>query len=330
MFGGEELYKGMGNIFLSKPAQLEAKLQEWAAHSAAKIQVEYETAYSGHKVYAITISDFVVANEDKAKLYIAQPHAHEPATTAAMIDVIEQLLTGKDLAGNPSKLDVEKVLANTLLTFNPIGNPEGTERSPYDYWDGSKVPNERFWCIMFGEDPDVPLKQWNRVDQFDIRKVKAPDPIGIAYEQIDAYTYVEPNRSSLSSYAKLFRRMLGKFDYQYWLDLHQTEFVNSPTECQILLPNPLLQTDVFKDEQQAWSEQISDAWQEAGFVVAPPAPSGYQGVQVDYFRRTWGDVYQILHKIVVEVKNNSAGMPPERQMAAEALSILTTIQRICK
>lgn len=320
----------MDSIFLSKPAQLETKLAEWSSNHPSKLQVEHESAYTGHPVYAITLTDTAVPDEGKTKLYVAQPHAHEPATTAAMIDVMEQLVTGSDMAGAPTTLDVEKVLAETVITFNPIGNPGGTERSPYPYWDGTKVSNEQFWCIMFGEEPGSPLKMWNRVDRFDIREVDAPNPIGIAYEQIDEYTYVEPNRSPLSSYSKLFRRMFAKYDYRYWLDLHQTEFVNSPTQCQILLPNPLLQTEVLKAEQQAWAERITEAWREAGLVAAEPVPSGYKGVQAEYFRRTWGDVYQKLHKIVVEVKNNAVGTPPEQQMAAEALSIIATIRRICK
>ncbi|MGG1519364.1 hypothetical protein ABE504_28455 [Paenibacillus oryzisoli] len=318
----------MGSVFISKPAQLEEKLKQWRCNAPDNLRVDAEMAYTSHNVYAITITDFTVPDDRKSKLYVAQPHAHEPATTAGMIDVIEQLLTGKDLAGRPTSLDVEKVLATTVLTFNAIGNPGGTERSPYPYWDGSNVSNERFRCIMFGEDRATPLKIWNRVDKFDIREVEAPDPIGIAYEQIDSYTYVEPNRSPLSSYSRLFRRMHQVYNYRYWLDLHQTEFDGAPTQCQILLPNPSLQETIMQAEQQRWADQISDDWREAGFRVAPPMPSGYTGAQADYFRKTWGDVYKVMHKIVIEVKNNAADMPPERQMAAEASAILTTIRKL--
>jgi len=315
--------------FLSKPAQLEKKIAEWKERAGGKLSIDYETSYTGHRVYALTITDSAVPDDGKEKLYVAQPHAHEPATTAAMIDVIEQLITGKDLEGRPARLDVEKVLAKTVLSFNPIGNPGGVERSPQPYWDGSKVSNERFWCIMFGEDPDKPGYRWPRVDRFDTREVRAPEPIGIAYEQIDAHTYVEPNRSPLSSYSKLFRRMFAKYGYRHWLDLHQTEFANSPTQCQILLPLPDLQPESLKSAQRDWAQQITEAWRAAGFVAAEAAPSGYTGAQADYFRRTWGDVYLLLHKIVVEVKNNAADTPPERQMEAEMIAILTTIGRIC-
>jgi hypothetical protein len=316
------------NIFLSKPAQLDAKLQEWTERYAGKLAVDWEASFSGHKVYAITVTDFSVPEEGKAKLYVSQPHAHEPAATAAMIDVIEQLLSGRDLAGNAASFDVEKVLAGSLLTFNPIGNPGGVERSPYPYWDGSNVTNEQFWLIIFGEDPDAPGRMWNRVDKFDVREVRAPEPVGIAYEQIDPFTYVEPNRTPLSSYSKLFRRMHNKHGYTHWLDLHQTEFAGSPTQCQILLPNPSLQPDAIIAEQKAWAETISDAWREAGFVAAPPAPSGYTGAQAEYFRRTWGDVYQTMRKLVAEVKNNAADMPPERQMTAERTAVVASLKML--
>lgn len=317
----------MNHLFLSKPAQLEEKLAEWKERSGV-MEVDSLKAYTGHNVYALTFTDSSVHNDNKAKLYVTQPHAHEPATTAAMIDVIEQLVTGRDLAGNPTKLDIEKVLATTVITFNPIGNPGGVERSPYPYWDGTKVPNERFWNIMFGEDPHEPGKTWNRVDKFDVRETVVPDPIGIAYEQIDEHTYVEPNRSPLSSYSKLFRRMHEKYGYRYWLDLHQTEFANSPVQCRIFLPNPQSQPDEVKQEQEAWANRITDVWQEAGFVVAPTVPSGYRGVQAEYFRRTWGDIIGTMHKLIIEVKNNSVDTPPERQMAAEEMAIVSTIQRL--
>lgn len=324
------VYPMLETVFLPKPAQLEAKLQQWLAHpnAAGKMHVEYETAYSGHKVYAITLTDTSIPNENKNRVYISQPHAHEPATTAGMMDVIEQLVTGKDLSGNPTQLDLEKVLQTTLLTINPIGNPYGTERAPYLYWDGSNVTNEQFWCIMFGEDPNEPGKRWNRVDIFDTREVQAPDPIGIAYEPIDEFRYVEPNRSQLSSFSKLFRRMQQKHKYQYWIDLHQTEFVNSLTECTILLPNPTLQTEATEASSSQWAEEISEAWRQAGYHVYPPKPSGYTGVQLEYFRRNWSDVYQTMSKVTIEVKNNSPQTSPERQMKAEAISIMATIQML--
>jgi hypothetical protein len=322
--------------FLSTYGQLENKIQEWAAIAGpTRIKIDYDTAYSGHHVYAITLTDFSLPAEGKTALYFAQPHAHEPATTAGMIDVIEQLVTGKDLAGKPSALNRELIFAQTILTFNPMGNPFGSERAPYPYWDGSKVTNDRFHCLMFGEDPDAPEKQWNRLDTFDIRKVKAPDPIGIAYEPIDEYTWVEPNRSQLSSYAKLFRRMNEQYPYKFWLDMHQTEFEHAKyrhdgwsANAIMFMPLEGLPPEPISQENRIWANEITDALNAAGFHADPPIHLPYHGIQADYFRKNWGDVHQKLHHVSPEIKNNGADVPPERQLEGIVICITTTINRI--
>lgn len=314
--------------FLSRPYQLEQKLAQWKERAGDRLKLDYELSYSGHKVYGITLSDWSVPQGDKAAVYVAQPHAHEPATTAGMIDVIEQLVFGRHTTGSATSLDVEKVLAQTIVTFNPIGNPLGSDRSRYDCYDGSQIPNDRFWCIMFGEDPDHPGKQWHRYDMFDTREVKAPDPIGIVYEPIDDFRYVEPNRSQLSSYSRLFRRMDAQYGYSYWLDLHQTEFVNSPTQCCILLPLKDAAPQPLHEGNVAWAEDITQAWQESGYASISPKHTSYTGIQAEYFRQNWGRVNQRMNRITTEVKNNGADFPADKQMAAEALAIETTLRRL--
>lgn len=314
--------------FLSRSHQLEQKLAQWKERAGDRLKLDYELSYTGHQVYGVTLSDWSVPDTDKVALYVAQPHAHEPATTAGMIDVIEQLVCGTTMAGKATTLDVEKVLAKTIVTFNPIGNPYGSDRAQYDYYDGSHISNERFWCIMFGEDPDRPGKQWNRLDMFDIREVKVPDPIGIVYEPVDDFRHVEPNRSQLSSYSRLFRRMDAQFEYRYWLDLHQTEFVNSTTQCCILLPLADAAPPAIHQENAAWAEEITQAWREAGYTAIEPRHTGYTGVQAEYFRQNWGRLHQRMYRITTEVKNNGADVPADRQMAAEALAIETTLRRL--
>lgn len=316
--------------FLTRPHQLEAKITQWQELAGDRLKLDYELSYSGHKVYGITLSDWSVPDAGKVAVYVAQPHAHEPATTAGIIDVIEQLVSGKNMAGKATTLDVEKVLAKTIVTFNPIGNPYGSDRAPYDYYDGSNVTNDQFWCIMRGEDPDNPGKMWHRYDVFDTREVKAPDPIGIVYEPVDDFRYVEPNRSQLSSYFRLFRRMDAKYGYRYWLDLHQTEFVHSATQCCILLPLEGAPTEAISKENAAWAEEVTHDWQQAGYTVIPPKALSYTGVQAEYFRQNWGRIDQRLHRINTEVKNNGADLSAELQMTAEAMAIETTLRRLTR
>ena len=319
----------MTETFLAKPDQLEAKIAEWSALAGPRLRVDQVLSYSGHRVYALTLSDFDSHHSSKKTHYFAQPHAHEPGATAGMIEVIEQLVKGVDLEGKPSRLDVGRALDQTILTFNPIGNPQGRERAPVLYWDGSRYTNEEFWCWMRGEDPQQPGHMWKRLDLWDSREEEAPDPVGIVYEQIDAFRYVEPNRSQLSSYFRLFHRMDARYHYRCWLDLHQTEFVNSEYDCELLLPPAGLASAEIAQTDRAWGEQIIAAWQHAGFCPIPePVPLGYTGVQGEYFRRNWGPLHQRMHIVNTEVKNNAPDAPPLFQREAQVVAILASIQRL--
>ena len=314
--------------FVAMPDQLEEKIDHWRQAAGERLRVDWLQSFSGHRVYALTITDPRVPAERKRRLYFAQPHAHEPAATAGMADVIEELLTGKNLAGKPTSLDLDKVLATTILTFNPIGNPQGRERAPVLWWDGSRFSNDEFWCWMRGEDPDNPGKMWHRFDVWDTRDhPRHPQPVGIVYEQIDGHRYVEPNRSHLSSYFRLFFKMDGEFHYQWWLDLHQTEFVNSPYNCMALLGLEGLCTGSILAADMAWGKRLIEAWKAAGFKPRPePVHLGYTGQQASYFRNAWGELHKRMNIVSTEVKNNAPDLPPGRQMEAQAVAVRTTIQ----
>ena len=320
----------MAAPFLARQAQLEAKIAQWTRLAGPRLRVDHVTSYAGHKVYAITLTDPARPREGKRAHYFAQPHAHEPGATAGMIDVIEQLVTGRDLAGQPTPLDRDAVLAKTILTFNPIGNPRGREAAPVLVWDGSRYSNDEFWCWMRGDDPANPGHMWHRFDLWDVRDhPRHPDPIGIVYEPIDEHRWVEPNRSHLSSYFKLFFRMDAELGYDCWLDLHQTEFVNSDRNCMILLPIEGLATGTILVQDIAWGQAICDAWAAAGFRAVPqPKALGYTGVQADYFRRCYGAVHQRMNKLSTEVKNNAADAPPEFQLTAQVIAIQKSIERL--
>jgi len=319
----------IAEFFLASQEQLENKIAEWSALAGPRLRIDYLTSYSGHKVYALTLSDFAVDRQRKRAHYFAQPHAHEPGATAGMMDVIQQLVTGRDLCGRPTPLDVEKVLAKTVLTFNPIGNPDGRERAPVLCWDGSEWSYGEFCCWMRGEDPHHPGRMWKRLGIWDRRQEEAPDPVGIVYEQIDEHRFVEPNRSQLSSYFKLFYRMDGRYEYETWLDLHQTEFVNSPFDCEIVLPLAGLDSGRIRADNAAWGKSIVDAWKRAGFRPKPDAePLGYSGAQADYFRENWGPLHKRMNILNTEVKNNAPDATPEFQISAQAIAITKSIERL--
>ncbi len=317
----------MSKDYPSKPRDLEVKIEEWRNLNTDNLKIDWINNFKGQRVYAITITDFSIKTRNKIPLYIAQPHAHEPATTVGMIDVIEQLLTGKDLYGEKSDIDVERVLSTKIVTFNPIGNPDGSERLPVDYWDGRQYTNEQLWCWMRGEDPEKPGKYWKRVDIFDTRREKnLPKRIGVVYEQIDNYHYVEPNRSKLSSYYKIFSKMNATYNYRYWLDLHQTEF-REKIDCKVFLYLPNLDTEEIHRENIEWANYITKKWEDAGFNPGKPSFLDYSGEEAELIRRAWGEIHRKLHRIAVEVINNTNNPNPREQARAESVAIKATLER---
>jgi len=316
--------------FIAKPDQLERKIDQWQSMAGDILQVDYVLSYSGHRVYALTVTSPGRDRADKRAHYFAQPHAHEPGATAGMVDVIEQLLTGHDMRGRPTQLDVDQVLDRCLLTLNPIGNPQGREAAPVLYWNGSQYTNDEFWCWMRGEDPLQPGQMWKRLDVWDRRiETNIPERLGIVYEQVDQYRYVEPNRSQLSSYFRLFRRMDALHHYDRWLDLHQTEFVNSPYTCEILLPMDGLASDGTLAQETSWARQVIGRWQALGHAARPePRHSRFGAQDAQYFAENWGPIHSRMLAITTEVKNNAPDAPPDLQMGAESAAILASIERL--
>ncbi|MGG1519359.1 hypothetical protein ABE504_28430 [Paenibacillus oryzisoli] len=319
--------------FIAKQDQLERKMAEWQRLAGPLLTTDAIRSYSGHPVYALTLTDPSVPRSDKKAVYVAQPHAHEPGTTAGMADVIEQLIAGKDLAGKPTALDRERILANTVITFNPIGNPFGRENAPELYYDGTKYDPAAFRCLIFGEDPEQPGCQWKRVDVWDLRQEQAPDPVGIVYEPIDEFHYAEPNRTRLSSYFQLFAKMDAMHRYEYWLDLHQMMFIDGNFEdtgysCQIFLPIAGLEAEAIAAENEVWASDITEAWLARGFAAAAPHRSGYTGAQAEYFRNTFGDLHRRMHRITTEVVTNRQKYPVEVQVKAQSAAIEATLMRL--
>jgi len=310
--------------FIAKPAQVEMKINEWKGLNCGYMQFDSIDTYSGQKVHAVIFSTGSGC-ASKPVLYFSQPHAHEPATTAGMMDVMEQLATGKDLTGMATKFDVEKILSELIIIFSPIGNPYGVDRSPCLYWDGSKYSNEKFWTIIFGDDPDNPGKQWHRLGQWDIREYVAPDPIGIVYEPIDEFTYVEPNRSQLSSYFKMFHRLNGKYSINYWAELHQTEFVDSEHDTMIILSSSDSAPEHISTVNSLWAQKVTEAWKNSRFNPKEPSGSGYKGQQAAYFKQNYNTINQKTHRLTSEVKNNAKDFPAEKQLKANVSVIETSI-----
>ena len=118
--------------FPSRTHHVEECLHRWSRKSASLVQVDSASTHSGEPVYAITLTDDSVRREDKQALYVAQPHAHEPGPTAGMIDVIEQLVTGRRLDGSPTRLDAGQGAHRRHPRFTPTSTPHAPDPAPVD------------------------------------------------------------------------------------------------------------------------------------------------------------------------------------------------------
>ena len=218
--------------WLAKPSQTVPKILQWADQFPQLVRLREQKTFSGQVAYAVTVTDSA-AGGDKRGLLVAQPHAHEPATTAGMMNFLCRLLTGAGLDGEPADVDREGILRQAVLTFIPDGNPYGRSRSPEDWWDGTKYTNDEFLKIAFGTARDgerfARQGRWSLEDQ-------QPATVGIVYERISETEYVEPNRDRESTYFKLVAAALNERPCDRLLSLHQTEFEDSEHNAMIILP----------------------------------------------------------------------------------------------
>lgn len=312
------------------PHQLDEKIAEWQPQYRNLLDVDALDTYVGLRAYALTVTDFSVPSQSKSKCLFSVPHAHEPACTAACMNFVSQLLTGRHLDGDSSDLPREDILAKVVCCFIPDGNPDGRSRSPEPWWDGGKWSNDEFLSWMRGIDAETG-EMWLRLDKWSTRDY-SPARIGIVYEQISEHEFVEPNRCWESSFFRLIFRLRSRYEFDRHLDMHQTEFAGSDHNAMIILPT--IQDELPGDVQernQRWAEQILAAWREAGARVDPEiAPLGYSGEQRQYFVERWGPLYATTPTLNSEVQNNSPRTPPDEQRRLNEVAIQATMEPLTR
>src|SRR5207253_2671526 len=133
------------------------------------------------------------------RLLVTVPHGHEPAGTAACVDLACQLLTGRHRDGTPSALDGERILSHALVTVLPDTNAQGRARSPERCWDGTRWDNDQFLKAAFGIAADG--ERFGRYPEWRFSE-HLPCQVGIIYEQLDTDRYVEPNTHRASTHSR--------------------------------------------------------------------------------------------------------------------------------
>ena len=306
------------------PDEIDQLVKEPEMINSPNLKIDTFQQYAGRNVYAMTFTDPAGDPEGKIKLFVSRPHAHEPAGVAASAELAKSLAGYEDYADHNAEWR-EWVLANFVITLVPDANPGGSQRSPVKFWDGVKIPNEQFFLWMFGESGATPGERFPRVASWDMRKVIPPRLLGIAYEQIEEHIYVEPNRDYRSTFFQSFFKLDKIYHYHLWMDLHQTEFLNSDRNAQINLPT--CYDDLPKNMQKLHSslgKAIHARWrQEGGSPHKSPVVSYRRNkTQRDFLSRVWLPISKRMIHIVTEVQNNNARTPVPLQVHLQLTAVL--------
>jgi hypothetical protein len=286
------------------------------------LRVDEFPQYRGRAVYALTFG------RGKKRLFVSRPHAHEPAGAAACMELAKALAGWRDY-GVRNAAWRAWVLAHFSITLVPDANPGGSARAPVEFWDGTEIANEQFFLWMFGESGEEKGTRFPRVDAWDMREVVAPALIGIAYEQLEDFLYVEPNRDYRSTFFRSFFALDAAATYDVWLDLHQTEFLNSDRNTALFLPT--CQDELSLAMQTAHlslAEVIMARWRQAGARPRERAEIPYRNndVQRNLLNAVWRPISERMVHIVTEVQNNNPATPVEDQVRLQILAVLATLE----
>ena len=316
------------HFFHVTPDEVDGLVAELGALGVACLKADLFPQHVGRHVYALTLTDADVDLAGKKGLFVSRPHAHEPAGTAACAELVKAL-AGYGEYGGKFEAWRREMLRDFVLTVVPDANPGGSQRAPVKFWDGSEIPNERFFLWMFGESGEKPGERFPRLDAWDMRKVTPPALLGIAYEQIDDHTYVEPNRDTRSTFFRSFFELDREHHYDVWLDVHQTEFLNSDRNAEVHLPT--CHDDLpaaMQQRHQSLGDAIHERWRREGARPRPEPAVPYRTneTQRTFLSRVWRPISERMVHVVTEVQNNNHRTPVGMQVYLEMVAILETLE----
>ncbi len=325
MFGHVE---ERNHFFHVSPDEVDQLVTELDALRCPDLRIARYHQFAGREAYALTFTSAQGDWRARRRLFVSRPHAHEPAGVAAQTEMAKVLAGWGGLAESHGAWR-DWALNRFVLTLLPDGNPSGSQRAPVKFWDGSYCPNSRFALWMFGESGDTPGETFPRVPAWDMREVTPPALLGICYEQIDASTYVEPNRDQRSTFFRSFLEHSVRYGYQVWLDLHQTEFEDSPYNAGAYLPTCLSLLEApAQDRCVSLGKAIHARWRREGGNPLPKPVASYaaDSDQGRYLSAAWLPICKQLTHIVTEVQNNSPRTSPRQQVRLELVAILETME----
>ena len=310
------------------PSEVSLLVSDLVSERSPHLSIDRFMQYGGQTVYALTLTNPSVPREQKRGVFVARPHAHEPAGVAASTE-LAKMLTGYGAYVDAHTQWREHILNRFVVTLVPDSNPSGSRRAPVKFWTGEQVSREQFLLWMFGESGERPGERFPRVAAWDMREVTPPRLLGIAYEQISEHEYVEPNRDHRSTLFQSFFTLDKTHHYDLWIDLHQTEFDNSDRNCSAHLP---VCHDELSPERQRKHESVARAviaqWiREGAKPKAEPAALYPQNeIQRRFLAKVWKPIDSRTVHLLTEVQNDHPATPPVQQVNLQLKAILAAME----
>lgn len=314
------------------PQEIERLLRQWETEHGDLLRLEAERQFCGLNVWAATVTGPGDAT-NRPKMLCIVPHAHEPGGTAASMEFLSQLITGRSLADEPGSIPRERYLAEAEITLIPAGNPDGLRRSPLPAWDGTVVDNEEFWRVMKGLGPDG-ASQLAWLPELDAVATEAK-AVGIVYEQTGPTTYVEPNRSQGGALWRLVDRLADGCPYRQFLNLHQGMEAWADKDTWLEYPTDDWLPAAAQEYCLGWSEAVLDALEAVG--AKPERKTGHYetyrhtpGWSEDGRRLPWIIDWLTLKsgtsELTVEVQNNNPRTPAAKQRLFALTAIVAGVE----
>ena len=188
------------------------------------------------------------------------------------MEVLSELITGEMLDGRPTELDVQTILSRVVAVVNPLGNPDGRNRTPTEAFDDSFTFIEGcyYWNGKLRGDDDYYKgpRRFNRSEyDFD------PEyPIGLRYEQVDEDVFSDPwndpaatLEENPTTMARLAKAILGRHQVYAIVDLHQHPEVDCIYAYAWTTGFPSKEAATLA---QRTSQRVEEDWAKAGFHVS--------------------------------------------------------------
>jgi len=328
--------------WLGKPHEINPKISRWQRDFPEIVRVDEEKQFSGDSVYAITVT--AKNNYRKKNFLLAVPHAHEPAGTAAAMNFLNEVITGKKLDGSRSNLPREEILKRVRLTFIPVCNPYGRKKSPVDWWDGTKYSNEEFEYIMVGRLlGNPPVKIVNEFWHYHVifnQEVERLEEIGIVWEKLSDNLYCEPNTFKGATWWKLVEKLSDEFHYDQFILLHQGMEDWEKMDTLVIHPREYWIPQKTIEYADRMENKVIEAWKNVGASPHPGDKNYYERAgkgrspdlnKPDERRKCpldWIAIKCGTPGITIEVQNNNQRTPAEEQLLYEQTAIEACVEML--